>query len=318
MSLSSGHWYAALSSRELGQRPVGRVRFGERLVFWRDAQGAATCLRDQCAHRGAALSLGRVRNGRIECPFHGFCYDRSGQCTRVPVEEQQDLAAALKVPALPATEAGGYVWVWRGPPTDALPLPPRLAPLDGLAFGESRYTWHAHYTRCIENVLDYSHLPYVHRTTLGARIRDPVCPVTVETIAGGLRARRARDAGDRQYIELHQPNVWINRVGQGFLLSAAFMPVDDQRTDACVRWHYPAGWRLLRPLVDALGALSQHLVFRDDWPIVESQRPGNVDQPDCDRLVPSDAAIIAFRRQRRALQAEAQGFAAAAARTTTR
>jgi phenylpropionate dioxygenase-like ring-hydroxylating dioxygenase large terminal subunit len=307
MSLSSGHWYAVLSARELGSRPVGRMRFGERLVFWRDEAGRACCVRDRCAHRGAALSLGRVREGRIECPFHGFCYDRSGQCVRVPVERQADLAAGLRVEGFAVTESDGYVWLWRGPAEepDRLPPAPPLAPVAGLAWGETHYPWEAHYTRCIENVLDYSHLPFVHRTTLGRRIRDPVCAVAVDPLPGGFRARMLRDSSKRQFIELVYPNVWLNGFGGRFALGAAFVPVDDRHTETYVRWYHPPGLRAIQPLVDALGRLAQYLVFRDDLPIVASQQPRNVDSAaTSDRLVPSDAAIIEYRRLRRSYQQE--------------
>jgi phenylpropionate dioxygenase-like ring-hydroxylating dioxygenase large terminal subunit len=65
MALSSGHWYPVLSSRELKTGPVAKTRFGERLVFWRDSSDRATCFDDRYAHRGAALSLGKVSGGAI-------------------------------------------------------------------------------------------------------------------------------------------------------------------------------------------------------------------------------------------------------------
>ncbi|MDH3510031.1 MAG: Rieske (2Fe-2S) protein, partial [Gammaproteobacteria bacterium] len=79
MTVSSGHWYPILSSRELKKNPISRTRFGQRVVIWRDAAGQAVVLEDRCPHRGAALSQGRVRDGAIECPFHGFRYDAAGR-----------------------------------------------------------------------------------------------------------------------------------------------------------------------------------------------------------------------------------------------
>jgi hypothetical protein len=64
---------------------------------------------------------------------------------------------------------------------------------------------------------------------------------------------------------------------------------------------------MIRPAVDFLGFLAQHAVFSDDLPIVESQHPRDADETDTDRLVPSDAAIIAFRKMRRAHRQEARG-----------
>ena len=90
MDVSCGHWYPVLGSRELGRKPVAKTRFGRRLVFWRDGEGRAACVEDRCAHRGAALSLGRVSDGAIECPFHGFRFAPDGACVRVPVEGSEE------------------------------------------------------------------------------------------------------------------------------------------------------------------------------------------------------------------------------------
>ena len=114
---SSGHWYAVLSSRELGTRPVGKTRFGERLVFWRDQAGAAACAIDRCPHRGAALSLGEVRHGAISCPYHGFEFTREGACSRVPAEGPDwPIPEHFRVATRTVREAQDLVWMWHGPP----------------------------------------------------------------------------------------------------------------------------------------------------------------------------------------------------------
>ncbi len=305
LTVSSGHWYAVVSSRELKGSPVAKTRFGERLVFWRDDSGQPVCFEDRCAHRGAALSLGTVRDGQIVCPFHGLCYDPTGRCVRVPPEGDRAIPGSLKVPTRPVAEGDGMVWLWRGPPLDAemlplLPALPRLALVEGLAYGEATWTWNGHYTRCIEGVIDFSHLPFVHPGSIGRGIRDPQCSVSVESIPDGFRASLARQPLDRQFIELIYPNVWLNRIGPGYVLGALFAPVDDTHTEAYLRWYYPQGLRWLRPLIDVLGRVSQRVVFRDDQPILASQRPVNVDDADSDKLLPSDATLIAYRRLRRA------------------
>ena len=307
MTPSSGHWYAVLSSRELRRKPVAKLRFGERLVFWREASGRPACVADRCAHRGAALSLGRVRDGQLECPFHAFRYDASGRCVGAPTEGPDwPIPPALRVPSHAVTEADGYVWLWRGPvvaPTER-PAPPALELVAGLPWGEVIYTWPTHYTRCIESVIDFSHLPFVHRTTMGLFIRNPHCTVEVEPAAGGFRAWRRQDTRQSQFIAFLYPNVWLNRVGRHHFVAATFAPMDESRTEAYVRWYYPRALRFFAPLVDVYGRWSQNLVFRDDQPIIGSQQPANVDDADSDRLVPSDAAHLAYRKLRRAHQQE--------------
>ncbi len=78
-------WYAVLDSNEVPKgKTIGVTRMGEKLVFWRDAQGKVSCLRDACPHRGVALSTGKVLGDHVQCPFHGFEFDTSGRCVLIP------------------------------------------------------------------------------------------------------------------------------------------------------------------------------------------------------------------------------------------
>jgi len=305
--LSSGHWFPILSSRELDKRPVAKTRFGARLVFWRTRSGEPVCLEDRCAHRGTALSLGRVRADSIECPFHGFRFASNGRCVRVPAEGADwKIPDHFRVGTRTIREADGYVWNWRGPAVaaDELPPLPELQIVAGMHFGETHYTWNAHYTRAIENVLDYSHLPFVHRRSIGAFVRDPATRVRVEPRDGGfLFYQEKARKNDRQYVDFIYPNLWFNRVGKSFVMAATFVPVDDSRTEVYVRWYHRIP-RPLHSLVDLWGTFSQYLVFNDDLPIVSSQRPANVDDADNDKLVPSDGGLVAYRRLRRSHQEE--------------
>ncbi len=285
------------------------MRFGDRLVFWRTDSGEAVCMPDRCAHRGAALSLGRIRSDSIECRFHGFRFGSDGRCLRVPAEGQDwPIPPQLRVDTLPIREAAGYVWAWRGPAVAPAELPalPRLNRVRGMHFGEISYPWNVHYTRAIENVLDYSHLPFVHRKSIGAFIRDPVTRVRVEPHEEGFLFFQDKAGGsDRQFVDFVYPNLWFNRLGRSYFMAATFVPIDESRTDVYVRWYHRVP-RPFHPLVDLWGRFSQYLVFDDDLPIVSSQQPGNADHADGDHLVPSDGGLVAYRRLRRRHQQELQ------------
>ena len=310
MKLSRGHWYPVLSTREIKARPVAKMRFGRRLVFWRGVENEVVCLEDRCAHRGAALSLGKVTDGAIECPFHGFCFDKHGKCIRVPAEgESWEIPEHFRVTAYPVREGGGYIWTWRGPDarTEDLPPLPRQTLLEDLDYGETRSIWNSHYTRCIENVIDYSHLPFVHRRNIGAFIHDPVTRVRVKPCDNGFRFYCGEDESERQFVEYTFPTLWANKVGNKYVMAATFMPVDDTHTEVYVRWYHalPA-W--LRPAMNLWGRLSQYIVFKDDLPIVSSQQPANADDAGADKLVPSDAALVEFRKLRLAHQQEIRAY----------
>ena len=164
-------WYVVLESRQVKDRPVGVTRMGEKLVFWRDAAGQVSCLRDQCAHRGAELSKGKVlHNGRLQCPFHGFEYDVSGRVTTIPANGRgATVPERFEVFGYPTHEAHGFIWLWWGdkPPADR-PAPQFFDDIDETFLYHTVYDpWNAHYSRVIENQLDPVHLPFVHHNTIG-------------------------------------------------------------------------------------------------------------------------------------------------------
>ena len=78
------HWHPVAALTDVQAQPVAVQLLDQSLVLWRDEAGAVHAWADQCPHRGARLSLGRVCAGRLECPYHGWQFAPSGQCVRVP------------------------------------------------------------------------------------------------------------------------------------------------------------------------------------------------------------------------------------------
>ncbi|HXG52532.1 MAG TPA: aromatic ring-hydroxylating dioxygenase subunit alpha [candidate division Zixibacteria bacterium] len=157
-------WYIGAESRELESRPLAATIMGERLVFFRAGDGSPRALLDRCAHRGMALSRGRVRRDGLECPYHGWRYDGDGRCLEVPALADGAPPPRASVRAFPCAERDGYIWVYMGncPPSSS---PPHL---DGA--GEPGWTTFRMKTRfqagvlaCLENFLDCPHTVYVHR-----------------------------------------------------------------------------------------------------------------------------------------------------------
>src|SRR5690606_27013103 len=78
-------WYPAATCEELtADRPLRVQMLGHWFVLFRDGQGVARCLADTCVHRGGALGCGRIRDGNVECPYHGWQFDGDGRCQSVP------------------------------------------------------------------------------------------------------------------------------------------------------------------------------------------------------------------------------------------
>lgn len=308
MTLSPGHWYPALSSRQLGERPAGCTRFGKALVFWRSGNNVV-CMPDRCPHRGAALSLGRIRANAIACPFHGLEFDSAGRCTRIPVEKDHRIPDDFGIESLPVREQNGYIWLWRGPATtpEERPPVPQHELLSGLNYGESSSIWNAHYTRCIENVCDFSHLPFVHRTTIGLFRNEACTEIEIEDLQDGFRAHLLEKGERKQCLEFLYPNLWLLGVSKRMLMSAVFIPIDDHRTQVYGRTYY--SWKLpgLQALMNSYARFSQYLVFREDWPIVATQTPWDVSNARDEKLFPSDAPVIAYRKLHRAFMENPAG-----------
>ncbi|MCB9592560.1 MAG: aromatic ring-hydroxylating dioxygenase subunit alpha [Sandaracinaceae bacterium] len=289
-------WYAVLDARELRERPVAARRFGLELVFWRTGGGVAAAV-DECPHRRAKLSPGRVRDGCIECPFHGFRFDGAGACTAIPAHPDRPIPKAMALRSIEAREAHGLIWVWtgRGEAGDA-PIP--FFDFDGWSWAGSQLAVpvNAHYTRTIENQLDFTHLPFVHRTTIG-RSLPPVMDVVTEVEGDRIRAY-LRDQPDGAFLELLGPNVWRLKTGPTWQF-LAFAPIDEEHMLYYVRTYQRMvtvpglAW-----LFGALTRFTGKIILDQDTPLVESQPPGEARLRNGELLVPSDGPIIAYRRWR--------------------
>lgn len=160
------NWYAVELSKGVKAKPVRLKRFGENLVIWRSRDGKLNCLLDSCAHRGAALSAGRIVDDCIECPYHGFRYNDAGRCTVIPAHgKAAPVPKSLKIKRFPIEEAKGLIWVWWG---DDLPELPKLPWFEDLKDDEAPYVEAARETplspcRFMEANLDFAHFVFVHK-----------------------------------------------------------------------------------------------------------------------------------------------------------
>lgn len=186
------HWHPVAAADAVADRPLAARLLGEDLVLWRDAAGAVHAWPDRCPHRGARLSLGRVAQDRLECPYHGWQFDAHGQCVRVPALPQFVPPATHRVQALQAREAHGLVWVRLAAGDAAMPAfaaedDNRLRKLDC-----GPYDVAASAPRIVENFLDMAHFGFVHEGWLGARGATAIDDYHVEETATGLRATQCK------------------------------------------------------------------------------------------------------------------------------
>lgn len=281
-------------------KPLGLRIAGERVVLFRDAAGQSGALIDRCPHRGVALSLGKVVNGEIECPFHGWRFDRAGGNCGVPwnPDAKRELLGAT---ALPLREAAGLLWLYTG-------FAPTAEPDISESFAQPNVTvcaqsviWNVHWTRVMENMLDMPHLPFVHKRTIGKELTGIVAgarmDMTVEDRPYGWRISNAVDGVERPgRLDYRFPNMMellIDPPGRLLRLMVACIPEDDRRT------------RLLlltlrdfarSPLLNPVFRLMNARIAREDRAIVESSLPPEVPPPGEESSVRTDAPTLAFRR----------------------
>lgn len=192
-------WYPVYYLDDLDKsQPNKFTLLGQDLVIWWDRQ--ADCWRafaDQCPHRLAPLSEGRIaEDGLLECPYHGWAFQGDGTCDRIPQQLPDQVAHRSKracVPALPTTEAQGLLFIYPGQ-TDLAPQVPvpiieplTEAPEQWICLNTFRDLPYDALT-LLENVLDSSHLPFTHHRSVGNRAN--AAPVELEVLSSGKEGFR--------------------------------------------------------------------------------------------------------------------------------
>mgnify|MGYP000503491320 CR=1 FL=1 len=158
---SPSAWIAVCTSAELKGRPRRFVLDGRAIVIFRSDYGISA-LPDICPHRSAPLSEGRVIDGKIQCPYHGWQFDGTGRCREVP-GAIGDLPR-VRIPALAACESQGLVFV-SAAPSSTSPYAGRLAGEDVVS-AVVRSRTHSTILDVAENILDATHTHFIHKGLL--------------------------------------------------------------------------------------------------------------------------------------------------------
>jgi vanillate O-demethylase monooxygenase subunit len=161
-------WYVAAWDHEIGRDLLRRVLLDEPVVLFRRENGKAVALEDRCCHRQAPLSMGRLLGDIVECGYHGLQFDCSGACVKVPSQDR--IPASARVRAYPVVEKNRWIWIWMGDPAKADPaLIEDFHWMDhpDWRFGGDSLHVEANYLLLVENLLDTTHLPFLHPETLG-------------------------------------------------------------------------------------------------------------------------------------------------------
>lgn len=161
-------WYAIVPIGKLDDGPFPFTLLGEKIVLWKDENGDPCAIRDRCCHRTARLSKGFVDDGNIVCGYHGWTYDKTGACVRIPqMEDDHAKLNGIRIESFRCKEACGYAWVALEEPLQDIPEIPEES-MPGVRRIDQFYEiWNTSSVRFLENAFDNSHFSYVHRETFG-------------------------------------------------------------------------------------------------------------------------------------------------------
>ena len=161
-------WYPVIPLQELLTGPRTFSLLNHPLVLWLDKEGKPCAAEDKCCHRSAKLSLGKVVNGNIACPYHGWQFDGKGACVEVPQMKDCGISASYQVSAYSCTERYGYVWVCLDEdPLVGIPEIAETKDADYRLIPEFYEPWNCAGLRVMENEFDLAHPAFVHQGTFG-------------------------------------------------------------------------------------------------------------------------------------------------------
>lgn len=247
------YWQPAALTEELtDERAAKAVRLlGEDLVVFRDDQGRYGLVGRQCPHRGADLAYGRLEDGGLRCPFHGWLFDVGGKCLEQPAEPAgSTFHTKIQATSYPCEARNGIIFAYLGPGE-----PPAMPDFDCYTAPESHTFAFKGYLECnwlqvVEVGLDPSHASFLHRylkdhdpeyglqfggksgnsdLAMTAVLRDYDCPdIDVSNTDFGMRIVTTREIS---------PETTHVRVTNMVFPNAITIPMTN---DMCItQWHVP-------------------------------------------------------------------------------
>jgi phenylpropionate dioxygenase-like ring-hydroxylating dioxygenase large terminal subunit len=287
-------WHPVALSDAVTDAPLAVELLERNLVLWRDAGGLVNAWADKCPHRGARLSLGKVCDGHLECPYHGWQFASNGQCVHVPALRDFVPPVTHVARAYFCAEQYGLIWVRMLVSYDAVTpaLPNFEAELDAQLrkVNCGPYDVATSAPRIVENFLDMAHFAFVHEHWLGSRDTAAIADYQVHSTPTGIRAtgcmaiqpksnlHSVNSAQVEYSYEVTAPYAAVltklpdaaSVAVTGFRESIALFicPIGPERSRVWFRLAVADFHSLDETLRDF-----QHTIFTQDQPVLESQNP---------------------------------------------
>lgn len=161
-------WYVAAWHHEVTRAILARTILNVPLVFFRRQDGSVVALEDSCPHKFMPLSGGYVQGDTVVCGYHGMTFDGSGRCVRIP--GQETIPRNARTRSFPVVERYGWIWIWMGDAEQADPTLiidiPQMSDGQWAPSRGERMHYKGGYQLMTDNLIDPSHVTYVHAKTL--------------------------------------------------------------------------------------------------------------------------------------------------------
>ena len=251
------YWIPALLAEELPENDCPPVRvklLGERLIAFRDTGGKYGLIDEFCPHRGASLCFGRNEEHGLRCPYHGWKFDVTGQCTEVPSEPvESGFCQKIKLTNYPLVKIGDVLWTYMGDPAQQPPYPEwEFATVPPEQSFTSKRLQECNWLQAMEGGIDSSHVSWLHSGDLsrdplfkGAggnkyNVQDKMPVFEVAESDGGLFIGARRNAEDGKYYWRITPWVMpsftmVPPRGDHPMHGHFWIPIDDHN---CWAWSY--------------------------------------------------------------------------------
>jgi phenylpropionate dioxygenase-like ring-hydroxylating dioxygenase large terminal subunit len=306
-------WHPIARSEDVTDKPARFSLLSDFLVAFRH-DGELAVFKDMCVHRGAALSQGWVKEGKLVCPYHGWQYNTEGSCVRIPSRpESQPIPELAHAIAYKTQERYGLVWVALDEPVQPLPsFPDDCFEAEGWkSFLCYKEIWQTSAARSVENFMDFSHFPYVHPGLLGTEEHTEIEPYKVVKTDLGLKyifeqvePSELYGKGGTAVVEyeysIEMPffihlKKRVKETDETTLITLVSTPLTEHTSELYV-------WIVRNHALDApdsqFGDFT-NTIMEQDRPVVESQRPEGI--PDSLKeelhLMPADNAALVYRQK---------------------
>ncbi len=222
-------WYIAAWPEELDSKALfTRTVLGEALVLFRNQKETISALQDRCPHRFAPLHAGTLHDGLLQCGYHGLTFDGGGNCVRAPLSPAPN---AARVRSYPIVEKDGIVWIWMGDAekADTTSVPVYAVMEESTPFSRTQGYIHikGNYELMSDNIMDLSHVDFLHATSLGSGVMSTVKPA-INQVGNCVSAR------------------WETFSSNPAPIYKKFIPETDALVDQVVevKWHPPCHMEL--------------------------------------------------------------------------